>query len=163
MNKKGKKYFDYNKKDENSYASYKYRKSGLNDKNFPPAFFSIVSLFAEDANYNLREVTLINGNLIIHGLYKGVKSTLYLRYKYNEDISLVVAQVEFIHKRVGYMTRLYKILCNIRKIYKLNEIIIECVNTDEMKNWCQKNGLVKMPNNPYNYISKEGYKRLRKK
>lgn len=165
MNRKGKKYFDHTTRFDNTYASYYIRKnvSAFSNKNFPPPFFSIVSLFAEDSNYNLKDVTLLQGCLSIKGVYKGEKNTLYLRYKYNEDISIVVAQVAFIHKRKGYMTKLYEILCHMKKIYKLNEVIIECVNTLEMKNWCDKNGLVQMPNNKYNYISKEGYKRLMKK
>ena len=84
MNKKGLKYFDHEKRFDRTYASYNQSKnaSALNSKNFPPAFFSIVSLFAEDANYNLREVCLMNGCLSIQGLYQGQKNTLYLRYKY---------------------------------------------------------------------------------
>ena len=46
--------------------------------------------------------------------------------KYNEDISIVVAQVAFIHKRKGYMTKLYEILCHMKKIYKLNYIFFLC-------------------------------------
>lgn len=113
----------------------------LNSSNFPQCFFELVGLFAYDCKNNLKDISIINGNLLISGCYRGKKNELYLRFQYRHDcISLVVARVEFIHRRKGYMTRLYEMLKNIQKQYKLNAIMIECVQTIEMESWCKKNG-----------------------
>lgn len=118
----------------------------LNSSNFPQCFFEIVGLFAMDSKNHLRDISIINGNLSISGCYRGKKNELYLRFRYRHDcISLVVARVEFIHKRKGYMTKLYGILKSIQKQYKLKAIMIECVQTIEMKSWCEKNNFVVFP------------------
>ena len=57
---------------------------------------------------------------------------------------LVVARVEFIHKREGKMTELYRILKSIRKKYHLKPIIIESCITEASINWCKKNGFIPM-------------------
>lgn len=127
-----------------------YKENFLNINNFPQCFFSIVALFAEDSNYNLEEITVMNGNLIIKG-YNGQINELYLRYCYNHnEISLVVARVQFINKRKGNMTKLYNILKNIQKKYSLKAIMIECVSTESMMSWCLKNNFVE--DIPKNYI-----------
>lgn len=62
-----------------------------------------------------------------------------LRFGNNQ---LIVARVEFIHQRNGYMTNLYKILQSIRKKYKLDPIIMEQCITEGSKGWVTKNGFI---------------------
>lgn len=111
----------------------------INKKNFPVPFFSIIGLFAEDANYELRECYVDRERLFISGYTKGESNTLMLRYNCGENNNLVVARVEFIHKRKGKMTELYRILKKIRRKYHTGPIMIESVMTEEMKEWCLKN------------------------
>ena len=111
----------------------------INDKTFPVPFFSIVGLFAEDANYDLRECYVHKNRLFIKGYVKGEKNELMLRYNSGSEKMLVVARVEFVHKRKGKMTELYRILKRIQRKYHTGPIMIECVLTEEMKMWCLKN------------------------
>lgn len=111
----------------------------LNETNFPQCFFSIVGIFAEDSNYRLIECYNCRNILQIQGKYGINTDELYLRYSYGCDQDLVVARIQFIHRRKGFMTRLYKVLKHIQRTYRTGKIIIEDVQTDEMRNWCHKN------------------------
>lgn len=121
-------------------------KIGMVDKrNFPTAFFPIVGLFAEDCNFKLKKCYSSMQRFFVGGYSKGEECELMLRYGgYCNE--LVVARIEFIHKRQGKMTELYRILKMIQKEYKTGKIIIESVETDEMENWCIKNGFVEDQN-----------------
>ncbi len=114
----------------------------LHKNNFPQAFFPIVGLYSMDCHYHLNTLYNSYGRLFICGRYKGQQNELMLRYR---DSELVVARVEFIHKHQGYMTELYRILKDIKRSYRLKKIVIECVQTEEMKNWCLKNGFKENP------------------
>lgn len=57
---------------------------------------------------------------------------------------LVIENVEFIHQRRGYMTRLFEILKRIQAEYSLGPIKMKNVLSDKMKAWCEKQKLDKM-------------------
>ena len=124
----------------------------VSNENFPQEFFSIVAIFEEDCNFNVKKLYSDSGRLFIYGQNSRGDSNneLMLRYGNNE---LIVARVKFIHTREGNMTRLYKILKQIRKKYKLNKIIIECCNSDSAS-WCTKNGFVTMEGDKTSYVEK---------
>lgn len=120
---------------------------------FPQAFFPIVGLFARDSNFNIRDCSSTGtSNLSIKTYYRGRAGTLYLRYNYALEHRLVVATVEFIHRRQGNMTELFSILKQIRRAYSTGPIVIESVVSDEMEAWCKKNGFVLEPGTKNNYI-----------
>ena len=121
-------------------------------KSFPQAFFPILGLMARDSNFNVRVCSGVNKNLSIETSYRGQQGSLYLRYNYGRDDRLVVASVQFIHRRKGNMTELFSILKQIRRAYHTGPIMIESVLTDEMASWCKKNGFVVDPICQNNYI-----------
>lgn len=123
--------------------------SSLNKNNFPQELFQVVSLFVEDSNAHLKECYTMIERLFISGYYKGSKNELMLRYRYKDygKIGLVVARIGFIHKRQGYMTKLYEVLKTIKRRYHYNFICIEQVHTEEMRAWCRKNGFIEMDKN----------------
>ncbi|MBQ7077965.1 MAG: hypothetical protein IJM91_07520 [Lachnospiraceae bacterium] len=110
----------------------------INSSNFPAAFFSIIGIMAEDCNYHIKTCYSMNNALFFDGYYNGHSSELMLRYG---ETDLIVARIEFAHKRSGNMTKLFKILKHIKQSYHLNSIVIESVQTDEMRAWCKKNNL----------------------
>lgn len=116
----------------------------ISKKNFPIPFFSIIGLFAEDANYELRDCYVQHNRLFIKGYTNGKQNELMLRFNYGVDNNLVVARIEFVHQRKGKMTELYRILKRTQRKYHTGAIIIEAVQTEEMEAWCLKNGFVKM-------------------
>ena len=118
----------------------------INIENFPIAFFSLISLFAEDADFNLEECYVDRGCLFISGCCNGERNELMLRYKYYN--ALVVARVHFIHKRKGKMTELYRILNLIRRKYNTGPIVIESASTNEMVAWCKKQGFIGVEPSP---------------
>lgn len=125
----------------------------INRKNFPQEFFSIIAIFEEDCNFNVKEIRSDMQRLFIVGQNsKGDKrNELMLRYGNNE---LIVARVQFIHTRQGNMSRLYKILKQIKKKYRLNKIVVECCVTDASVSWCKKNGFTKINEAETSYIEK---------
>lgn len=123
----------------------------VDKRNFPIAFFPIAGLFAEDCKFKLNECYSNMQRFFIEGNCKGERCELMLRYgDYNNE--LVVARIEFIHKRQGKMSELYRILKMIQKEYKTGKIVIESVQTDEMENWCIKNKFIEDKNRPKCYI-----------
>lgn len=124
----------------------------VNKKTFPIPFFSIIGLFAEDANYELRECHVQGHRLFIRGYTRGKANELMLRYNYGCEKMLVVARIEFIHKRKGKMTELYRILKRVQRKYHTGPIVIESVQTEEMKAWCLKNNFKEMANRESCYI-----------
>lgn len=116
----------------------------IKKQNFPIPFFSIIGLFAEDANYELRECYVHHNRLFIKGCTNGKENELMLRYNYGVDNNLVVARIGFIHQRKGKMTELYRILKKLQRKYHTGPIIIESVQTEEMEAWCLKNSFVEM-------------------
>lgn len=107
---------------------------------FPACLEPIVSLFAEDCDGELDRVNLDMSRLFIAGHdEKGNENELMLRLN-SASGGLVVARIQFIHRRCGYMTRLQDILLQIAKEDGVEEIKIEAVQTKEMLAFCQKNG-----------------------
>jgi len=125
----------------------------LNTSNFPQQFFPIVSLFAEDSNYNITKLHTENGKLFLKSDYETETETkineLMLRYRANGN--LIVARVQFIHQRVGKMTKLFELLKNIKSEYGLDRIIIESVQSESMYCWCLKNKLKLVDGDPHSY------------
>jgi hypothetical protein len=114
---------------------------GLKANNFPHELFPIVGIFELDCNLNITQLHFFMNKLYIVGEHDGEKCEIMLRYGHYSN-ELVVARVQFIHRRVGKMTELYRILKLIQQKYKTGQIMIENVQTDEMKKWCIKNGFV---------------------
>ena len=110
--------------------------NNINLKSFPAAFFSIIGIMTEDCNYHIKQCYSSGNRLFFTGYYHNHPSELMLRYGNSE---LVVARIMFAHKRVGNMTRLFETLKHIKRSYHINKIVIECVQTDEMRAWCIKN------------------------
>ena len=52
----------------------------INKKNLPIAFFSIISLFSEDANFNLKQCYVNCDKLFVSGYSNGKRNELMLRY-----------------------------------------------------------------------------------
>lgn len=119
-----------------------FRKSyPISSSNFPIAFFPIVGIFAEDCNFKLRKCYIHNRRLFIYGFANSKQCELMLRFGQGDN-RLVVARVEFIHTRKGKMTELYRVLKHIQKTHKCGKIEIESVQSEEMENWCLKNGFI---------------------
>ena len=110
----------------------------IKSKNFPSAFFSIIGIMAEDCNYHIKNCYGSDRRLFFEGYYNKHYSTLMLRYGRSE---LVVANIQFAHRRSGNMTKLFEVLKHIKRAYHLDKIVIESVQTDEMSAWCKKNHL----------------------
>ena len=142
-------------KDKRQYFDFFSRRTEwqINKNNFPQEFFSIIAIFEEDCDFNVREIRSDMQRLFIAGQNsRGDKrNELMLRYG---DEELIVARVGFVHTRQGNMTRLYKILKQIKRKYKLKKIIIECCVTKASVDWCEKNGFVKINKNSTSYIEK---------
>jgi len=123
----------------------------INSNNFPVPFFQIVGLFAEDCAYNIRTCYSHTGRLFVEGDYQEEGCELMLRYGRTSENALVVSRVQFINRRKGKMTELYRILKLIQSKYETGKIVIESVETEEMRNWCQKNGFVENQFSPGHY------------
>ena len=119
---------------------------------FPQAFFPIIGLMARDSNFHIQSCAYIENNLSIDCTYRGKPGHLYMRSNYGPDHCLVIASVQFIHRRAGNMSALFDILKQIRRAYSTGPIIIESVLSAEMVSWCRKNGFVTTPEIPANYM-----------
>lgn len=133
-------------------------KKGICPTNFPIDFFSIVGLFVDDSNGNIDELYIDKNRLIIKGTnYHRTKSNeLMLRFGRGK---LIVARAEFIHTRNGNMTKLYGMLKDIRKRYKLERIVMEQCVTEASQSWVKKNGFE--PLTDLSYIEKPTNKKSR--
>ncbi len=107
----------------------------INSQNFPVAFFSVIGIMSEDCDYHINDCYSQRSRLF----FRSDDSELMLRYGSSE---LVVARIEFVHKRAGNMTRLFEVLKHIKQIYNLDKIVIESVQSNEMKAWCKKNNFI---------------------
>ena len=114
----------------------------MNADSCPVIFFDIISLLARDCEYNLVDCYFDSNRLIISGIYNQQKNELMLRYS-GRDEELVIARVCFINKRKGNMTELLSILKRMQEKYNTGDIVIESVMTQEMEEWCHKNGFVR--------------------
>ena len=116
---------------------------------FPLELKPIVDLFSEDCNDSLCKVHIFNSRLFIEGGNGDERNELMLRFG---DSRLRVARVEFIHKRIGNMDRLYELLKDIQRIYELKPIELEVCETESIRNWCNKHQFVELMNN--NFVEK---------
>ena len=156
MNQRSKIYFKDDPQDvELTFFDF-FRRSNtypINYKNFPQEYFSIIAIFGEDSYFNLKEIRADWTRLWIRGnnSNNSKSNELMLRVHGNK---LIVARIEFIHQRKGNMTRLYNILKQIKRKYKLEEIIIEQCHTEAITNWCIKNGMVPTTNYSKSFTDK---------
>lgn len=116
---------------------------------FPPEFFPIVGIMAEDCDYHIQDLYSDSTHLYLKGYYKTQESRLLLRVYSNR---IIVADCILIHDWEEGMTHIVRIIKRIRHKYKLNRIEIECVDTEELKEWCLKNGFVEKPDSLGTYI-----------
>ena len=106
-------------------------------KQFPSFLDEVLFLFKQDAD-KIDSVYINMGRLFIRGYNTaGDEDELMLRLP-TYSTKLVVARIAFINRRKGFMGNLYTILQKAAKEIGANEIVIECVLSDEMKNWCDK-------------------------
>lgn len=117
----------------------------ISKSNFPQAFFQLLAIFVEDSNYHLTKCYATNGILYVEGNYRGKRNELMLRYGTNAH-QLIVARIAFIHKRKGNMTKLFYMLKRIKRHYGTGPIVIEAACSPEIKQWCEKNKLISVPN-----------------
>ena len=143
-------FFKSNKRDK-GFMLYK-TNHPFDCRTFPQAFFSIIGLFARDSHFHIQNCWGHGGTLNITTVCQGKCGHLYMHYNSVPDHRLIVSNIEFIHKRQGYMTELFAILKEIRRSYHTGPIVIESVLSDEMEAWCKKNGFVIDPRNKGNYI-----------
>lgn len=118
---------------------------GLRYESFPVAFFEIVTLLAKDCEDNVTDISLPWNRLFVEGYSEemGKQCEIMLRFASKEQ-GIIVARVQFAHERKGKMTMLYQILKSIAEKYGYRRVMIESVVTEEMENWCKKNGLVRI-------------------
>jgi len=107
----------------------------------PSEFHPIIELFEEDCNGHISELRTQFNRLFIAGYYREENCELMLRY--GENKPLIVAKVQFIHRRAGKMTELYRLLKEIQENNETGKIEIQSVISQEMGNWCMKNGFIK--------------------
>ena len=154
----------FNKLDISNHCDYIHNKvsPGLTKSRFPVCFFRIVSLFASDCKNQITSLHIMQNTLFIEGSYKGEQNELMLRYGYaDNNIGFVIARIQFINQKKGYLSELITILEDIKNQYNLGEIMIECANTNEIKNWLKKNNWVEY-RCKNNYISLESSRRILK-
>lgn len=62
------------------------------------------------------------------------------------NFRLTVSRVCFLHRRQGTMMAVLYYLNDFCHKHKIPELLIQCVETPEMVNWCNKNGFSPDPN-----------------
>lgn len=68
-----------------------------------------------------------------------------LRVIFLSTFRLTVSRVCFIHRRSGTMTEVADYLEDFCRTHHIPELVIQCVETPEMVNWCKKNGFSPIP------------------
>ena len=68
-----------------------------------------------------------------------------LRIIFLSTFRLTVSRVCFIHRRCGTMTEIGAYLEAFCHTHQIPELVIQCVETPEMVNWCNKNGFSPIP------------------
>lgn len=119
---------------------------------FPDSFKSIVDLMQEDAGSIYARQCHIDENRLFVKIYSEKKDDFnQLLIRFGNGV-LTVAMANFLHKRQGYLTRLYEILKGIREEYNLNPIIMErCVN-EQSTGWCKKFHFIEIEDAPTSYM-----------
>ena len=119
---------------------------------FPQAFFPIIGIFGRDSCFHIQGCWSNGRTLNIETAYRGKTGHLYMHYNAIPDHRLIVSSIEFIHKHKGQMTELFSVLKEIRRVYRTGPIVIECVLTNSMQEWCKKNGLSRLQGESNSYI-----------
>ena len=109
---------------------------------FSQELFKFAALMAEDSNCGLTAFSYMNQIVTLQGVDKYSKCPNELIIRFTKNI-IVVKDVEFVHKRMGYMTKVYEYLLELAQKYQVPQIEIESVVSDEMENWCRKYGFKK--------------------
>lgn len=65
------------------------------------------------------------------------------------NFRLTVSRVNFIKKRQGTMTKVMEFLRKLCKEKGIADIVIQCVETPEMAQWCRKNHFNPIPNSSF--------------
>lgn len=108
--------------------------TGVERVDLPKQLLGIIKLCKKDSNGVLEAATFCNREFIVESsLSYGV-----ILHFYTGDIR--VYRVNFENQDKGNMTSLYKILKNLQKEYGCGKIIIDCVISDRMLNWCNRHG-----------------------
>lgn len=68
-----------------------------------------------------------------------------LRITFLSTFRLTVSRVCFIRRRSGTMTEVGAYLEEFCQTHQIPELVIQCVETPEMVNWCNKNGFSPIP------------------
>lgn len=68
-----------------------------------------------------------------------------LRITFLSTFRLTVSRVCFIHRRRGTMTEIGTYLEAFCRTHQIPELVIQCVETPEMAQWCNKNGFSPIP------------------
>lgn len=111
----------------------------FNENGFPASLMPIVDLFAEDCGRDLQNVYVDGDRLFIDGVSKSEEcNECMLRFS-PTTMTITVARVEFVHKRVGNMTKLQGLLYSLAKDDGYVKIVIEAVLSESMHNFCVKN------------------------
>lgn len=123
----------------------------INIDQLPQWVTPILELFAEDNDGEpLNLVKIHMGRLFIEGLDE---QELMLRLN---STHFIVARIQFRHKRCGYMGRLEQILLELcRKFPEKKGVRIESVVSDEMRNYCKKNGYRRVPGCISDYLKEK--------
>lgn len=69
-----------------------------------------------------------------------------LRLLFLLNIQVTVSRVGFIHRRRGTMTKVLSVLEDFCRKNKVEQLLIQSVETPEMANWCMKMGFAPDPN-----------------
>lgn len=109
---------------------------------FSQELFRFAAIMAEDSNCGLTVFSFKNQVVLLQGIDKYSTCPNELSIRFTKDI-IVVKNVEFVHKRRGYMTKVYEYLIELAQKYQIPQIEIESVVSDEMENWCRKYGFEK--------------------
>lgn len=103
--------------------------------NIPTELFEIVSLFEADNEQPLESIKLLGNKFEINGRRFGKNKLEFVITLRNNMLQLEV--VEFIHEGQGNFHKLYEILKEIQKKYKLNKIFFHAVYTQKMHEICE--------------------------
>ena len=78
------------------------------------------------------------------------------------QIELIVSRVAFVNKRIGTMTFVLHELIHYCEVNGIHKLCIQCVNSEEMANFCKKNGFQVRNGIAYeNFISGDYYIEIR--
>lgn len=125
----------------------------INADQIPDDLNPIIDLFIKDNDDEpLSQIKIDLGRLFLTG-----SDELELMLRMVGDY-FIIARICFRHKRQGNMKRLEQLLLNLCEKYQDKKgVIIESIVTNEMRNYCLKNGYQPFHNSNYDFMKeKEG-------